>query len=81
MFTGLVEEKGILKEKIPTATQQKELKKLLAANSDDKIEKILQIFRDCKVDEWALQLKNKYLDEAFTLQKKRAAQRAGSFPD
>lgn len=49
-----------------TTTQQKELKKLLAANSDDKIEKILQIFRDCKVDEWALQLKNKYLDEAFT---------------
>ena len=48
-----------------TATQQKELKELLLVNSDDKIEKVLQIFRDCKVDEWALQLKNKYLDEAF----------------
>jgi len=45
--------------------QQKELKELLLVNSDDKIEKVLQIFRDCKVDEWALQLKNKYLDEAF----------------
>jgi len=45
--------------------QQKELKDLLLVNSDDKIEKVLQIFRDCKVDEWALQLKNKYLDEAF----------------
>ena len=30
-----------------------------------KVEKVLQIFRDCKADEWALQLKNKYLDEAF----------------
>jgi len=27
---------------------------------------ILKIFRDCKVDEWALELKNKYLDEAFS---------------
>ncbi|MEO5945847.1 MAG: polyprenyl synthetase family protein [Chitinophagaceae bacterium] len=49
-----------------SAPQQKELKELLTTNSEDKIEKVLQIFRDCKVDEWALQLKNKYLDEAFT---------------
>ena len=49
-----------------TAHQQKELRDLLTASSDSKIEKVLQIFRDCKVDEWALQLKNKYLDEAFT---------------
>ncbi len=49
-----------------SAAQEKELKELLAANGDNKIEKVLQIFRDCKVDEWALQLKNKYLDEAFT---------------
>ncbi len=45
--------------------QQKELKNLLAGNPADKIEKVVQIFHDCKVDEWALQLKNKYLDEAF----------------
>ncbi len=49
-----------------SAVQQKELKNLLAGNIDGKIEKVLQIFRDCKVDEWALQLKNKYLDEAFS---------------
>jgi geranylgeranyl diphosphate synthase type II len=49
-----------------SATQQKELKELLAGNGEKKIEKVLQIFRDCKADEWALQLKNKYLDEAFT---------------
>ncbi|MEP6700480.1 MAG: polyprenyl synthetase family protein [Bacteroidota bacterium] len=48
-----------------TNTQQKELTTLLASNSPDKIEKVLQIFHDCKADEWALQLKNKYLDEAF----------------
>ena len=49
-----------------TTSQQKELRSLLNSTPADKIEKILQIFHDCKVDEWALQLKNKYLDEAFT---------------
>ena len=46
-------------------SQQKEIRNLLSGNPADKIEKVLQIFHDCKVDEWALQLKNKYLDEAF----------------
>lgn len=46
--------------------QKKELQQLLSNNGSDKIEKILQIFRDCKADEWALQLKNKFLDEALT---------------
>lgn len=45
--------------------QKKELQHLLANNSTDKIEKVLSIYRDCKVDEWALTLKNKYLDEAL----------------
>ncbi len=49
-----------------SAAQQKELKDILAGSDDQKIEKVLQIFRDCKVDEWALELKNKYLDEAFS---------------
>jgi geranylgeranyl diphosphate synthase, type II len=48
-----------------SSIQQKELKNLLANNTVDKIEKVLQIFRDCKVDEWALQLKDRFLDEAF----------------
>lgn len=46
--------------------QLKELDNLLAGNPADKIEKVVQIFHDCKVDEWALELKNKYLDEAFS---------------
>ncbi len=48
-----------------SAGQQKELGKLLSGNEAGKVENVLKIFRDCKVDEWALQLKNKFLDEAF----------------
>ncbi len=48
-----------------SATQKKELEHLLAHNTTDKIEKVLQVYRDCKADEWALTLKNKYLDEAL----------------
>jgi geranylgeranyl diphosphate synthase type II len=47
-------------------SHKKEIKELLRSNDDDKTEKMLGIFRDCKADEWALRLKNKYLDEAFT---------------
>jgi geranylgeranyl diphosphate synthase type II len=46
-------------------SQKKELKNIMAGNSEDKTERVLQLFHDCKVNEWALQLKNKYLDEAF----------------
>lgn len=42
-----------------------ELVKLMNENSEDKIEKVIKIYRNCKVDEWAIQLKNKYLDEAL----------------
>jgi len=45
--------------------QKKELKKLMNGNGKDKTEKVLQLFHACKVNEWALQLKNKYLDEAL----------------
>jgi geranylgeranyl diphosphate synthase type II len=45
--------------------QQQELKKLLSGNDPEKVEKVLQVFSDCKADEWALQLKNKYLEEAL----------------
>ena len=34
-------------------------------DSEGKVQKVLQLFRECKVDDWALQLKNKFLDEAF----------------
>jgi geranylgeranyl diphosphate synthase type II len=48
------------------ASQKKELKQLLAGSADNKVEKVVEIFHDCKVDQWALALKDKYLDEAFT---------------
>jgi geranylgeranyl diphosphate synthase type II len=53
---------------LETASPQvlNELKKLINGNPPDKVEKVLQLFRESKVDDWALQLKNKYLDEAFT---------------
>ena len=47
------------------AIQQKELKELIKQNSSDKVQKVLQLFRDCKVDDWAIQLKNQFLDQAF----------------
>ncbi len=49
-----------------SVSQKQELGNLLNSKSADKVEKVLQIFRDCNSDEWALKLKNKYLDEAFT---------------
>jgi len=45
--------------------EKKALKRLMNGNDEDKTEKVLKIFRDCKADEWALRLKNKYLDEAL----------------
>ncbi len=48
-----------------STVQQKELKELIKQNSADKVQKVLQLFRDCKVDDWAIQLKNQFLDQAF----------------
>lgn len=49
-----------------SVSQQKELKALLKNDAGDKVQKVVQLFRDCKVDDWAIQLKNQFLDEAFT---------------
>ncbi len=51
---------------VASASQRTELDNLVKSNPADKVEKIIQLFRDCQADEWALQLKNRYLDEAFT---------------
>jgi geranylgeranyl diphosphate synthase type II len=51
---------------VADAPQKKELKKLLSGSGSDKTEKILRLFRDCKLNEWALQLKRKYLEDALT---------------
>ncbi len=45
--------------------QLKELKELIKTNPADKVERVLKIFKDCKVDDWAKELKNKYLQTAL----------------
>ncbi len=47
------------------ATQKKELQNLLNNNANDKVQRVLQIFRDCNVDEWAKQLKRQYFNKAL----------------
>lgn len=46
-------------------TQKNKLRDLLQNTSGDKVQKVLSLFRDCGIDDWALQLKNRFLDEAF----------------
>jgi geranylgeranyl diphosphate synthase type II len=51
---------------LASPAHKKELEELIRINPADKIEKVLAVYKNCKADEWALQLKNKYLDEALT---------------
>ncbi|MCX8020528.1 MAG: polyprenyl synthetase family protein [Chitinophagaceae bacterium] len=44
---------------------KKELKQLMSSDLPDKVEKVTRIFKECKADEWAQELKNKYLNEAM----------------
>lgn len=44
---------------------KKELDALLQSNPEDKVERVLSIFRNCGVDEWARDLKASYMDKAF----------------
>lgn len=50
---------------VATATQADELKNLLYSNSANKVDKVLQIFKECYVAEWAQELKEKYLQAAL----------------
>lgn len=47
------------------ANTKKELQNLMQSNPGNKVEKVLQIFKDCKVDEWAKQLKLKFYQTAM----------------
>jgi geranylgeranyl diphosphate synthase, type II len=47
----------------PDANAQ--LDELIKNNPADKVEKVLQIFKDCKADEWATELKEKYYNIAL----------------
>lgn len=50
---------------VATPAQHAELKKLMAENPADKVEKVLEIFRACNVDVWANELKEKYYADAM----------------
>ena len=50
---------------VATANQKKEIDTLISTNPTDKVEKMLTIYKDCKVDEWAKELKEKYYKTAI----------------
>jgi geranylgeranyl diphosphate synthase type II len=50
---------------VANAEQKKELQQLMHDNPADKVQKILALFKACNVDEWAQQLKEKYLQTAL----------------
>jgi geranylgeranyl diphosphate synthase type II len=45
--------------------QKRELNELIKTNHDDKVKRVLEIFKACDVDDWAKELKQQYLDKAF----------------
>jgi geranylgeranyl diphosphate synthase type II len=49
-----------------SAQQRKELEQLLKTDDNNKVDRVLSIFKACKVDEWAKELKEKYLQEALS---------------
>lgn len=45
--------------------QKKELNNLLQTDAEDKVQRVVKIFHDCNVDEWAKQLKQEYFNKAL----------------
>jgi len=55
----------LLIHSMESPSHKKELEGLMREDVKDKVEKIVGLYKNCKADEWALELKNKYLDEAL----------------
>ena len=51
--------------KVASLDQQETINHLLKTNEEDKVEKMLEIYRSCRVDEWAKELKQKYYSIAM----------------
>lgn len=49
-----------------TAEQKQELENLMKTDKEDKVSRVLSVFKACKVDQWANELKEQYIREAFT---------------
>lgn len=47
-------------------TQKKELVRLMDENPPDKVQRVLAIYKNAGVDQWAMQLKDTYIQKAFT---------------
>ena len=45
--------------------QLKEMKMLMENDAEGKVESMLSIFKECGVDQWAVELKEKYVNQAF----------------
>jgi geranylgeranyl diphosphate synthase type II len=50
---------------VANQAQKDEMQQLLHTREDKKVERVLAIFKACGVDEWAQQLKEKYIESAF----------------
>ena len=50
---------------VADAAQQAMLQQLMHADTPDKVQQVLSIFKACNVDEWAMALKEKYLQTAL----------------
>jgi geranylgeranyl diphosphate synthase type II len=50
---------------VGSGRQLEKLKQLNGLDPADKVNKTLEIFRECGVDKWAFDLKEKYLTDAF----------------
>ncbi len=50
---------------VANTSQREEINYLLQTEEADKVERMLKIYRDCNVDEWAKSLKEKYMDAAM----------------
>jgi geranylgeranyl diphosphate synthase, type II len=48
-----------------SSSQKQEFAHLLKSDDAGKVEKVLSVFRDCKADEWAKELKEKFMKEAL----------------
>jgi geranylgeranyl diphosphate synthase type II len=51
--------------KVCSKVQLEELHQLLQSNDEDKITRVISIYKSCHVDEWAKDLKQKYMSKAL----------------
>jgi geranylgeranyl diphosphate synthase, type II len=48
-----------------SAEQKKKLLELMKGDENGKVEKVVSLFKECKVDEWANELKDRFVAEAY----------------